>query len=378
MSRFLSWVFYSGALEGATEKDLRQVLTVNAFSWIGVSVLVIFGVVNLLRGQSLVGMTELLSGLVLLVNTFAFRLNRSITLTARVLLAVNFLVLVLLIVTGGIARTGAFWVFSHLPAAFFLRSWKEGSVWVGSLVGVILALGIAAWQNMTILAYSGIEIRQLATSLFVTGVLMGIIEKSRSDFEERSASTEELSEMKTELLQVQSALHQSISAIVVVDETGKVSFSNSLWQEAVKAKGRDQVLGRSIYDFVEARAKDDLEKMIEQIKGGKEFTEEVVMQTVKQQPFIFWSQWKPLFRNDNKYEGFVIVGRDVTLQRLQAKQLEKNAKDLERTKSQLEEKVRRLERLNKVMVDREVELKELKKRVAGKEEDAADNKEDGV
>ncbi|MEK7184219.1 MAG: PAS domain-containing sensor histidine kinase [Patescibacteria group bacterium] len=168
---------WSGFLPGSREPDttsvkVRMSRVVHSFSIIGVLPLLIFGIVNFLRGSVAVGLFELVVAGFFIANII--HLHRTLDYQRAGTLVLSFLlsVLLMLLVTGGLEQTGIYWCFAFPTAAFFIKGKRGGMLWILGFLGAVLLLSILSRTNYIVLSYNSLELRQFMVSL---GVGSGLI-----------------------------------------------------------------------------------------------------------------------------------------------------------------------------------------------------------
>ena len=162
----------SGTPDGALNDIRKLVRFVNTFSSLGILAIVGFGFVNTMIGNQSTGYIEILLGILAALNLVYLHTSKQPTIAASILLAIFFFALNMLIITGGVERTGIYW-FSVFPIlAFFLKGKRIGVLWILVLIASVLLLLIAAQSNVLIISYTAIEIRQLVATLFIVSMFI--------------------------------------------------------------------------------------------------------------------------------------------------------------------------------------------------------------
>ncbi len=310
-----------GLPESPNTAEVRQTTFVNSFSAIAILVLGVFGLVNIFQERQLfVGAIEIAMALVNVVNLFTLRVRKDPLFASRVLLASVWLLLILLLVTGGIERTGIYWYFVLPPATYFLLGRREGSAWVASLVLVTGILGILAWMEQLVLPYTSIEIRQVIVTVLVVSFLMTIFEQSRARFEKEVISLKELTVLKERFSQIQRALNESIAGILVIDQNSNITFVNKAWLRMCGYENPKSIMGHSFSELIDTEGHEQFEKVIARLRSGKEYIGELSLKKQDGSKLIIWAQIKLSLDGAKGRSGFVVTGRDITEQKRQEQQ----------------------------------------------------------
>jgi PAS domain S-box-containing protein len=167
LTKFLKGIISGGMPEYAAGDTQKIVHFINIFSLIGMATVLIFGVVNLGAHEIVAGYSEIALGALTLLNMLCLRKSRQPEVATNVLLSIVLILMLALIISGGVDRTGIYW-FSIFPImAFFLKGKRAGALWVLALMAATLILMMLFQMNLVMIRYSVVEIRQILVSLTV-------------------------------------------------------------------------------------------------------------------------------------------------------------------------------------------------------------------
>ena len=236
----------SGLTAPETHLALRRIVFLNAFLLIATSILSVFGVWHLDAGNEAIGLFEL-GGAGFAGAIFALlRRTQRVELSSALLSLLILLMCAALLITGGIQRTGIYWVYVFPAMAFFLQGTRRGAWWLVSFAGTVLFLsGLHQCGYFPAFPYAWIEIRQMLISFSVVAIMVWFYEQAREQTEARinaqnlelRRKNHSLSEKIAERELTDRALHESearfyaliahtVDAMLVVDRHNIVRFVN--------------------------------------------------------------------------------------------------------------------------------------------------------
>ncbi len=149
------------------------------FSLVACSALAIFGAVGFWEGFQQNAIFELVFSGTILINYFTYLISGNIRWNRQVLIASVFAVMIFLLITGGIAETGIFWLLMFPAAVFLLSGIRSGLVWTILLFIATLGIAFLSYFGQLNLLYSFVEVRQMLGVFAVISVLIYVYEKNR-------------------------------------------------------------------------------------------------------------------------------------------------------------------------------------------------------
>lgn len=178
------------------EGERRERLVIN-FAIVGLLVLGGFGLENWWAGRDLLAGLELGMAGVVAVTIFLVKKWKYVELGAVISALAVMTMLWIMLITGGIARTGAFWYFVFPVLCFYLVKRGMGITLFGiNLIATIILWAMSAYPGWVTIAYSGVEVRQLLVSYLVIGILLAYYQRASEEYEsELHQSNQKLSEL---------------------------------------------------------------------------------------------------------------------------------------------------------------------------------------
>jgi PAS domain S-box-containing protein len=244
--RFMRQLLHGGAFSHGRAAQ-SQVYIVNAYSLLAFLTLVIFGLQHVItKGNVLLGYLEIIGGLTTLLNFLGLRLTGNTTLVRNNLLLIILGLLVVMLLTGGLAGTGLFWFFVFPASAFFLAGKRDGLIWMAAL---FFAIGLAVLFDhfhTVDIPYPEIVVRQLILSLLVVSAGTYAYQHARETLTLASHRSEESS--KEEKIKSKTIVENIAEGVIAVDAAGTVVSINQSAEEML-GWGPQELLGRK---FVEA------------------------------------------------------------------------------------------------------------------------------
>lgn len=234
--------FVRGGLgENSDHSYARRVKFANAFSFLGILTLLGFGTARILSRQYLIGWVDIGGGFFIILNLFLLRVKKDV-LQASLLGTSGLLAVILfLFLTGGVNKTGIYWIYFFPVISFFLFGKKGGFVWLGILYTAVLAIQLLNYFGIIQAAYDFGTTVQMLASLFLESSLVYYYAKVMDD-EERiienhnhklhETNQEIKNEMaqrqkaEKELLRISQAVRSSSDAISIEDTDGTHLYHN--------------------------------------------------------------------------------------------------------------------------------------------------------
>lgn len=164
----------------------------------------------------------------------------------------------------------------------------------------------------------------------------------------------------------ESIIENAPIGICAVSPKGIIESFNPKMAELLGSRDHKDLMGASIFDLLSCE-ENNIDELIRKGLQGQFFETEIrdICQVQREGYHHYYGV--PLQGGKNKIKRLLLLVEDVTERKRLALELEKHSKNLEakveeRTR-ELEEKLSDLSRLNKLMVDRELKMIELKKKV---------------
>ncbi len=162
------------------------------------------------------------------------------------------------------------------------------------------------------------------------------------------STSDSVEQLLGEIQRLKRALHSTIAAIIVVDKHFHITFANKSVYNIFQFE-YTEFFDKSLQDLFLPKKWNEYVTTIfnaEQLQTDEIVTE---LEVVKKDGSVCWLFARVLmqFDADNQFDGYVIAAHDITLQKQQEVELRSRTKELEQT--------------NRLMVGREIRMKELKK-----------------
>ena len=158
------------------------------FSLMAVIFLGVFGYYNYAFALKELGIFELISALIVAVNLVFFLIFKNYSLSSTVFLSVITVLFIALLITGGIHRTGIFWLYLYPIITTFLKEPSKALWWNVSFTALIFMVYVADYFGIISLPYDDTTLRQAVVVYFCVLILSYFYSK---------LSTELVNSMKT-------------------------------------------------------------------------------------------------------------------------------------------------------------------------------------
>jgi two-component sensor histidine kinase len=182
----LAWrnLLTSGMDENLQSPRMRRVVFTNIFALTAATGLFLFVIVNIVEANRLLlTVGELAVALFSVFIMVYLRKTRDIARTQTLTMVAAILLTSMLFFTGGMAKTGIFWLFLLPPAAFYLKGKRWGWAWL-AIVGVEIVIMIALRAaNIGSVPYSIITLRQFSVCFIIVSLFISNYEQIRDDYE---------------------------------------------------------------------------------------------------------------------------------------------------------------------------------------------------
>lgn len=237
---FWRHIAYNGSRTTTDTLLLRQLFFINTFSFIGSFAAVSIGLLNIVEKNYQVGIPDLLTGIVFLLNLLLLRLGKNIIIAKTIMLATLGTLLLVILATGGTGNTGIYWFFTFPIAAFFLMGRVHGIVWILFLCCATSLITFLGTLEYVSLAYSIVEIRQMFLSLAIISLLIYLYQYAIEDTEEQ---------IKQEKVKDDALLASIGEGVVAIDKEGKILVMNTTAKQLLKIEEKE-VKGESFTKVV--------------------------------------------------------------------------------------------------------------------------------
>lgn len=169
------------------ESKIRK-KTLILFSFMAVAFLSTFGYYNYAFELKQLGIFELFSALIIATNLVFFVFSKNYSFSSTVFLLVITALFIALLITGGIHKTGIFWLYLYPVVTTFLKEPSKALWWNISFTVLIFLVCVADYFGIISLPYDEITLRQAIVVYFSVLILSYFYSK---------LSTELVNSMKT-------------------------------------------------------------------------------------------------------------------------------------------------------------------------------------
>lgn len=163
--------YLSGGVQSLDSYNDHVIRFINGSSVVGITSLLVFGIVQIFWGDRLQGAIELGIAILGIGNTISLRWKRDAELASTVILVLMCAVLVLLLVRGGLSGTGALWWFTF-PALIFMKPIKIAHRWLAGLLSILAVIIISQTSGITSTSYPTTYLIQLFFVLIAVTALI--------------------------------------------------------------------------------------------------------------------------------------------------------------------------------------------------------------
>jgi len=358
-SKFFLNYIYSGKEWNPIER--QQISFINGFTVVCVSSLIVFGVYQMLIAEYIPAVVELIIALVAILNVWFLRKNLSVTTASKVVLILTIIIMTFLLIDGGIAHSGLYWVYLFPTFAFFLFGDRIGLTWILALLIVFIAVVLANIMGLVNLVFSLTLLRQalisylaFVASLFVytkfSAINIQMLEKHKSalenTFKVKEKEIEEKAQRTKELLmeKIDTFFRTTGDLMGIVNREGYLTEINPAFSKS---------LGYSFEEltkihFIELVHPDDVEKIkevMQKLFQGNSVSDIIIRNRKKDGEYI-WLMWNATPKGEIIYATARIVN------------------DLVGAQDELKSKLEEFEKLNKYLVGRELKMIEMKEELA--------------
>ena len=209
---------------------LRQIRLLNIGTTLGITVLLILGIVAFFQGNTLLGAVDCSLALVLSIILIYVRQSQNYLFGLYGAIGFYLLMCLYLLITGGAYQTGYVWSFTFpLMACFGLGS-RKGAIAMAILMFSVLLLFALESPPGAIAAYTGNFKIRIVSSFFVIAALAFVVERVREDTQNRLENkNDELQKAIAELHLAEKKLRQAGKDLEkrVEERTSQLADANS-------------------------------------------------------------------------------------------------------------------------------------------------------
>jgi len=156
----------------APEIPLYKDRFIYAFSFVGISSTLVFGVLQHLRaGNYSFALFELFLCAIAVLNVLYYRSRKNYDLASNVILVLMLVVLSFLAITGGLHGTGIYWIYTFPLLAFFMKPFKQALAWNGGLIVLLIALYLLGKKGVISFYYRWEVLRQALGAYLAVAML---------------------------------------------------------------------------------------------------------------------------------------------------------------------------------------------------------------
>ena len=237
----------------------------------------IFSWVNYAAGFTGLGLIQLAVCILLLLPIFILlKHERHVPLTEYLLMVAAVAIFSSLLIAGGIADTGIYWVCLYPFTAFYVMGQRRGWLWLAVFVAVILLAMVMDINHWIDLPYNAVELLYFSQSFAFYALVAAIFNMLREDYEDALemrviSRTGELFDSREKIRESEQrfrSIFESIQDIYYrTDLNGRILSVSPSCEEAT-GYAPEELIGRDISDFyVDPGQREEIMKLLE--KEGK-------------------------------------------------------------------------------------------------------------
>jgi len=218
----------------------------------------IFSWVNYAAGFVGLGLIQLAVCILLLLPIFILlKHERHVPLTEYLLMVAAVAIFSSLLIDGGIADTGIYWVCLYPFTAFYVMGQRRGWLWLAVFVTIILLAVIMDTNHWIDLPYSAVELLYFSQSFAFYTLIAAIFNMLREDYEDTLemrviARTGELFDSREKIMESEQrfrSIFENIQDIYYLTDLNGRIISVSPSCEEITGYPPEKLIGRDIMDF---------------------------------------------------------------------------------------------------------------------------------
>jgi len=219
----------------------------------------IFSAINFYSGHAVLAYIQLWIVLLLVLPIFVLvRKDGMLAVCEHLLMFATTIIFGSLLIEGGIARTGAYWMFMFPFAAFYVTGMRWGWCWIALFIAIMLAAIVLNITGAIVLPYTEEEMRIFpSTFLFYTliaYVFNLIIARYEANLEKRVAVRTEEAMQAARAVQERDARyrmlleHAPVAMLVFADDI--LLYANPCAVKLLGAQEEKELAGRKLQEFI--------------------------------------------------------------------------------------------------------------------------------
>jgi PAS domain S-box-containing protein len=301
--------------KGKAVADAPRMRVTYIYSLLAFATLLTFGSLQLfVEGDPLLGYLEIAGSVAILLIAAGLKITRNIALACHLILLSILTMLAVMLLTGGTAGTGLFWVFIFPVSAFFLTSKKAGVWWMLALFVIIGLIMVGSLLGYLTTPYSLITLRQLLATLVVVSIGIYVYQQSRETLARETQKSSVAS--KEDRVKADIIIDNIGEGVVAVDAKGNIIRINKVASDML-GWNLDELNGKAFAEVVPMIDATGNEVAITErplaqtLQGGEELRLDTTYLRKDGSPFAAEITSKPIIV-DGKVHGAIATMRDTT------------------------------------------------------------------
>ena len=174
----LNWRKNKEIYHDTTSPEFDKIRLIYIFITLGSIVLYIMSFVHLQRGEKDLFLFEALVSTGGLLSLLYMRITGKVSIAENFILIGLYILFIMIIIDGGLEKTGIYWIFVFPFVSFFLKGNKVGLLWNILILGTIILFLYLSNEKIISIAYTPIEIRQFIGAYLIVMTLAYIFENT--------------------------------------------------------------------------------------------------------------------------------------------------------------------------------------------------------
>jgi PAS domain S-box-containing protein len=300
---------------GIKDGDEPRVRVTYVYALLAFASLFVFGSLQILvEGAPRLGYLEIGGSLAILITAGGLKRTHNITLASNLILLSILTMLVVMLLTGGTADTGLFWVFLFPVSSFFLTNKKAGLWWMLALFILIGLIMVGSYYGEVASPYSLITLRQLLVTLGVVTIGIYAYQQSRESMAreaQKSSVTSKEDRIKADII-----IDNIGEGVVAVDVKGRIILVNKVAADMIgwkidELQNKTYVEAIPMVDASGQRVTISERPLMRTLQGGEEVRLDTSYLRKDGSAFAVEVTSKPIVV-DGKVHGAIATFRDTT------------------------------------------------------------------